>query len=97
MSRGFYSMNGAASAQFHGGTRCVAGPVRRTTAVGSGGNDGPDVCSGTFAFDFATRASTGADPGLTVGTLVCCQVVFRDPSRPTHVGPTDALEFTLLP
>jgi hypothetical protein len=86
-----------AVAPFHGERLCIAEPRHRTGIIDTGGNTGTDDCSGSFAFDFASYASTGADPALVSGAVVCCQAVVRDPGAPGHVGVTNALEFTLLP
>jgi photosystem II stability/assembly factor-like uncharacterized protein len=82
---------------FYGGTKCVASPVKRTVVQDSGGNVGPDDCSGTYSFDFNARIQSGVDPGLVVGADVYSQYWYRDPLDPFTTGLTNALSFTIQP
>jgi hypothetical protein len=93
----FYSVAGRAGAPFLGGTLCVLTPLRRTPISSSGGNAGPDDCSGIFSFDWGSWMSSGADPGLIAGTTADAQFWSRDPQSSFAVNLTDALEFTIGP
>jgi V8-like Glu-specific endopeptidase len=88
----------SAALPFQGGTLCIGSPIIRTPAQNSGGNAGPDDCSGTYAFDMGGHIASGADPALYVGTTAYAQYWSRDPaSVPFPVGLTDALTFTIGP
>ena len=78
---------------FGGGTRCVATPSRRTPIQTSGGNVGPDDCSGTFSFVFTTPYLNSK--GLTAGQTVYAQYWSRDIGSIGLTNLTDAVEFTL--
>mgnify|MGYP006908357135 CR=1 FL=1 len=95
----FYGTAGRAALPFHAGVLCVQPPLRRTPAASSGGNPGPDDCSGSYAIDFKALAQSGADPQLSAGAVVRAQLWARDPAHPdgTGVGLTDAVEFELCP
>lgn len=83
---------------WQGGVLCTSGPLRRTPALNSGGNVGPDDCSGTFAFDMGGWISGGADPNLTAGKTGFAQFWSRDPaSAPFATGVTNSVQFTLGP
>lgn len=87
-----------ASVPFLGGTLCVAPPLRRTPAQGSGGTPPPSVdCSGTYAFAFthAYLASEGVLPGDTVDA----QWIARDTlhSDGTGASLSSSMRFTLCP
>ena len=86
-----------ASNPFYGGVQCVAPPVKRTPVQKSGGNSGPDDCSGTYSYDFNARIQSGVDPGLVVGAGVYAQYWYRDPLDPFTAGLTNALSFTIQP
>ena len=86
-----------ASNPFYGGIQCVAPPVKRTPVQKSGGNSGPDDCSGTYSYDFNARIQSGVDPGLVVGADVFAQYWYRDPLDPFTAGLTNALSFTIQP
>jgi hypothetical protein len=88
-----------ASTPFQGGTLCVGQPFQRTAAQGSGGNAGPDDCSGSFAYDMNARIQSGVDPQLAVGATVDAQYWYRDPADPAGfaTGLSDALEFVVGP
>ncbi len=81
------------SAPFHGGTMCVAQPIRRTavqlSSVGTAG------CSGSLAFEFTPAVL--ADLGLAAGTDVHAQFWWRDSgfAAPNNIGLSDALRFTV--
>jgi len=86
-----------ASTPFMGGTLCVDQATMVVVAPqNTGGNAGPDDCSGTlnFAFNQAYMASNS----LTPGTLVFGQWWYRDPANPdgTGFGLTDAVVFEIL-
>ncbi len=99
-----YSLNGRASLPIGGGTLCVAGPIRRTPAVNSGGAPSGLDCSGALAIDmnaFARGLLGGSrDPSLSVpGVRVGCQWWSSDPV-PGFTGQpnfTNALEYSIAP
>lgn len=94
----FYGTNGAASAPWKGGTICVQPPLRRTPLQNAGGNAPPALdCSGTFALDFNTWTTSGADPALFAGAHVFAQLYSRDPGASFQLNLTDAVEFFLEP
>jgi len=101
----FYGLNGGASSAFQGGTLCVQGPIKRTPAVNSGGNLGPNDCSGSFALDmsaFAAGAFPGSSPlpGLREpGQVVNCQWWGRDPGyvAPNNTTLSNGLTYTVAP
>jgi hypothetical protein len=90
-----YSIAGSATTPFQGGTLCLAAPLHRTPGQNSGGNAGPDDCSGGYAFDFNHRIQSGIDPALLPGVQVWAQYYSRDPADPFGVGLTDAVVFTI--
>jgi hypothetical protein len=66
---------------FQGGTKCIGGTPKRSPLVDSGGNVGPDDCSGILSFDFNARYAQwwyrdGADP-QGFGTGLSNAVSFR--------------------
>jgi hypothetical protein len=81
------------STPYQGGFLCVKSPTRRTQLQNSGGNAGPDDCSGTFAFDFNALVRGGSDPLLQLGIEVFCQYWARDPAASFHTNRSDALHF----
>jgi choice-of-anchor B domain-containing protein len=85
------------STPFQGGTKCVASPVRRTGVQNSGGNTGPDDCSGVLSIDFNARIQSGIDAALVPGATVFAQFWYRDGADPTGFGTglSDALQFTI--
>ena len=85
----------SASTPFHGGTLCLASPIFRTPAQFSGGNTGPDDCSGAYSYHF-TQAYMAAH-FLTPGSNAYAQFWSRDPGfpNPDKIGLTDALHFVI--
>lgn len=94
-----YSVHGRGAVPFAGGTMCLAGPLRRTPAMQSGGSAQRQDCSGVHSFDFAAWVASGVDASLVAGTTVVAQYYTRDPGfpAPDNVGLSDALEFILVP
>ena len=88
---------GRANAPFHGGTLCVTTPLTRTPTVNSGGNAGPDDCSGTASYDFNARIQSAVDPALVVGAVVDAQYYYRDPANAQTVGLANGIEFLICP
>lgn len=86
-------------ASFLGGTLCVAPPLRRTPLVFSGGNAGPDDCSGSLSFDWGAWSASGIDPNLQLGETVYAQFHYRDPASVlvSPEGLSNAVAFELLP
>ena len=98
-----YSLSGQAATPFAGGFLCLASPLRRTPASGTGGNPPPNDCSGALAIDmnaFASGALGGTPhPALKVpGSVVDTQFWSRDPSSPpTGVSLSAGLEYVVGP
>jgi hypothetical protein len=86
---------GTSATPFHGGTLCVAQPLRRTGFQSSGGNPPPVDCSGVLTLDFNARIQSGTDPALVAGTIVDAQFFYRDGGDPSGVGLSDALHFAI--
>lgn len=55
-----YGFNGQSSTPFQGGTKCVANPVKRSPILVSGGNVGPNDCSGVFEYEFNAQDDSPA-------------------------------------
>jgi hypothetical protein len=88
----------SANTPFQGGTLCLAAPLVRTAPRNSGGNPGPDDCSGTYAYDMGARIASGADANLRAGTTGYAQWYQRDPASPSApVGLSAGLAFTIGP
>ncbi|MBM3990618.1 MAG: M28 family peptidase [Planctomycetes bacterium] len=92
----FYGYSAAATA-FAGGVKCTASPVLRVGLPSSGGNVGPDDCSGTFAYDFNSRIQGGVDQALSIGVDVYAQFWYRDSASTGGIGITDAVRFRVCP
>ena len=82
---------------FQGGFLCVKAPTLRTPIQNSGGNAGPDDCSGMYSFDFNAHIQTGLDPRLQFGRTVFAQYWCRDPASASTTGLTDGLRFVIGP
>jgi hypothetical protein len=80
---------------YQGGFLCVQSPTRRTSLLNSGGNVGPDDCSGVLEFDFNARIQSGSDPMLQLGTEIFCQWWSRDPGASFATNRSDAVRFTV--
>jgi hypothetical protein len=97
----FYSLAGRAGSPFSGGTLCMAAPIRRTPAQGSGGSPIPaNDCTGSFSIDFNAFIQSGIDPALQVtGAVVDVQWWGRDPgfAAPNATTLSNALEFVVCP
>ena len=93
-----YSVNGAGSTPFVGGTLCVSSPWKGTPIVKSGGSAKPTLdCSGVWTADLNTELSS--KPGPQAGDTLHCQWIGRDPgfAAPDNYALTAGLELTLLP
>lgn len=88
----------AAPPPFSGGIVCVAGPLVRTAAQGSGGSAFPaNDCSGTYTFFFSQAYM--ATHAVVASDTIYAQWFARDPAHPDGTGRSlsDALEFTVCP
>lgn len=92
----FYGF-GANAAPFQGGTMCVQTPVTRTPLSVSGGNVGPDDCSGSYTYDFNARIQSNIDPNLVTGANVYAEFFYRDPASTFTVGLSNAAQFQICP
>ena len=64
---------------------------------GTGGNPGPDDCSGVLSFDFNAWLDAGNDPSIVSGTKLYIQAWYRDAMGSLGGGLTNAVEFEVLP
>ena len=92
-----FSGFGQLAAPFQGGFLCVQPPTRRTTIQSSGGNAGPDDCSGQYSFDMRNWIQSNQDPNLVVGATAYAQYWMRDPSSASTTGLSNGLGFTVMP
>ena len=90
----FYG-SGKAQLPFGGGTKCVQPPTRRTVVQDSGGNVGPDDCSGTL--DLHMSHFWFNSQGLPSGTFLFAQYWTYDPGFNNGTGLTDAIKFEIAP
>jgi hypothetical protein len=98
-----YTLDGRVVVPFQGGWLCLAPPIRRTPALGSGGSMLPaEDCSGRWSIDmsaFAAGVLGGTpEPALReAGTTVHCQLWGRDPGAIAGSSLTDALHYHIVP
>jgi hypothetical protein len=100
-----YGVNGRAAIPFQGASLCVHAPIKRTTAVNSGGTPSPvNDCSGVFSLDMNSFAlgNLGGLPSAALqlpGTMVVCQWWGRDPglAPPLDSQLSAGLEFQVCP
>ena len=92
-----WSLNGAASVPFAGGTMCVATPICFTSPRSSGGSSTGVDCSGEQSFHFTQAFMAGH--GIAPGMIVNAQFWNRDPgfAAPNNFGLSDAIRFTAAP
>jgi hypothetical protein len=88
-----WSQAGPDSAPFFGGTLCLAQPLTRTAVQNSGGNAGPDDCSGTMSVDLVGELTGQVTPPV----VVWVQAWSRDPSDPFTVGLSNAVAVQACP
>ncbi len=84
-----------AQTPFHGGTLCVAAPIRRTAIQNSGGTGVGGDCTGSFAFDFNAHIQSGVDPALVPGKWVFAQYWYRDPLSTGGTGLSNAIRLRI--
>ncbi len=80
-----------------GGSLWLGSPLVRTGRVDSGGNSGPDDCSGSYSYDFGGRMRSGLYANLVAGERIYAQFWSRDPQASGGTNLTHGLEFTILP
>ena len=92
----FFGTRGPKSAPFHGGTLCVAPPLRRTP-VQQSVSVAPPPCDGELAYDFNSLFNVPSDPTLQYGDQLWVQAWIRDPGLPNGAQLSDALELVIGP
>ncbi len=99
-----YSLNGQAAAPFGNGTLCLTSPLRRTSAVSSGGNPSGNDCTGVYSLDFNAYVSgaIGGEPHPALqipGLIFDVQWIGRDQgfSAPDNITLSNAMHFTMCP
>jgi hypothetical protein len=95
-----YSVTGTDNQPFQNGTLCILGPIKRSSAVNSGGGQTGSNCFGQYSLDMNSFASglTGGTPHPAlkiVGTHVWCQWWGRDPgfAAPNNSTLSNALAY----
>lgn len=92
----FFGTRGPDSAPFHGGTLCVAPPLRRTRPQYSI-SVAPPPCGGQFAYDFNRLFNVPSDVTLKYGDRLWVQAWIRDSVLPGGAQLSDALELVIGP
>lgn len=85
------------NAPYQGGYLCVQNPTIRTAAINSGGNVGPDDCSGVYSLDLNVLIRGGENSALQPGREVFVQVWSRDPAASFNTNRSNALRATIQP
>jgi len=91
----FYGLTGPAILPFLGGALCVNPPLKRSPILSTGGNSGPDDCSGLMWFDFVDWTLNGSDDALGANIPLHAQFWYRDPGDLFGSSLTNAVAFTL--
>jgi hypothetical protein len=90
-----YSSGGPQFVPYPGGVRCLAAPRTVLSRQWSGGSPAGSACSGALGLDFNALIRSGADPLLVPGHTVNAQWIFRDPTGPSALASSEAIEFTI--
>jgi hypothetical protein len=90
----FWSLAGAASTPFQGGTLCVGSPLYRLPGRNSGGTTG---CSGTIGYTLADIAATPPGAQIAPGSRVWIQLWARDTGDTFGSSLSDGLTFEVCP